>query len=128
MTSVPQPAPSAVFAGTLAAPLADQLESEFAEILRRAAAAVPENVEVPTKYVALQAKPLARATQVFDVPVMLSTIGVRLRSDEPTLRSIREEIPDVPELNRTTMNAWEEVGVLEAGRHDRSASPDLPAS
>ena len=48
LTSIPHPALTTVIAGTVAAPLADQLESEFAEILRRAAAAVPADVEVAT--------------------------------------------------------------------------------
>jgi nicotinamidase-related amidase len=65
-------------------------------------------------YIEHQGKALARATQVFDVPVVLSTIGVQLRGDHPTLPSIREELADVPELDRTTMNAWEDAAVLEA--------------
>jgi nicotinamidase-related amidase len=57
---------------------------------------------------------LARATKVFNVPVVLSTIGVQMRGDHPTLPSIREEIADAPEYDRTTMNAWDDEAVRDA--------------
>ena len=57
---------------------------------------------------------LAKATKTFNVPVVLSTIGVKMRGDHPTLPSIREELADEPEYDRTTMNAWEDDAVREA--------------
>ena len=62
----------------------------------------------------LNARALARATKTFNVPVVLSTIGVEMRGDHPTLPSIRDELPDEPEYDRTTMNAWEDDAVREA--------------
>jgi nicotinamidase-related amidase len=62
----------------------------------------------------LNGRALARATQVFDVPVVLSTIGVQLRGDQPTVPSVRSELADEPEYDRTTMNAWEDEAVREA--------------
>ena len=56
----------------------------------------------------LNARALTRAAKAVKVPIILSTIGVRLRGDQPTLPSIRQEIPDVPEYDRATMNAWED--------------------
>ncbi len=73
LTSVPHPAPTVVFAGTVAAPLADQLESEFAEILRRAAATVPEDVELSTILTATPASQALSeqvASGYFDLLVM----------------------------------------------------------
>ena len=55
-----------------------------------------------------------RATKTFDVPVVLSTIGVQLRGDRPTLPSIRDELATEPEYDRTTMNAWEDDAVRDA--------------
>ena len=62
----------------------------------------------------LNAHALAQATRVFGVPSILSTIGVKLRSDHPTLPSIRDELADQPELDRNTMNAWEDAGIRDA--------------
>lgn len=62
----------------------------------------------------LNGRALARATKTFNVPVVLSTIGVQLRGDHPTLPSIREELADEPEHDRNTMNAWDDEGVREA--------------
>lgn len=64
--------------------------------------------------IALNGQALARATKTFNVPVVLSTIGVQLRGDHPTIDSIRTELADEPEYDRTTMNAWEDDGVREA--------------
>lgn len=62
----------------------------------------------------LNGRALARATKTFDVPVVLSTIGVQLRGNNPTIPSVRSELPDEPEYDRTTMNAWEDEAVREA--------------
>ena len=44
---------------------------------------------------------LARATKVFNVPVILSTIGVRLRGDHPTIPSLRADLADEPSTTAT---------------------------
>jgi nicotinamidase-related amidase len=62
----------------------------------------------------LNGKALARASKAFNVPVILSTIGVKLRGDHPTIDSIRMELADQPEYDRTTMNAWEDTAFKEA--------------
>ena len=62
----------------------------------------------------LNTRALARASRLFEAPTILSTIGVKLRGDYPTLPSIRGELADQPELDRNTMNAWEDGGVREA--------------
>jgi nicotinamidase-related amidase len=62
----------------------------------------------------LNGRALARGTQTFKVPVVLSTIGVQLRGDHPTLPSIRQELADEPEYDRNTMNAWDDETVREA--------------
>jgi nicotinamidase-related amidase len=56
----------------------------------------------------LNARALARASRAFEVPVILSTIGVRLQGSPPTLPSIRGDLADQPEYDRNTMNAWED--------------------
>ena len=62
----------------------------------------------------LNARALARASKVFKVPVILSTVGVKLRGVKGNLPSIRAELADQPELDRNTMNAWEDKAFREA--------------
>jgi len=62
----------------------------------------------------LNGRALARATKVFNVPVILSTIGVKLRGDRATLPSIRSDLAGEPEYDRNTMNAWEDGALREA--------------
>jgi nicotinamidase-related amidase len=62
----------------------------------------------------LNGRALARASKVFKVPVILSTIGVKLRGDHATLPSIRADLADEPEYDRNTMNAWEDPAFREA--------------
>jgi nicotinamidase-related amidase len=60
----------------------------------------------------LNGRALARATRTFKAPVVLSTIGVQLRGDHPTLPSIREELADEPEYDRDTMNRGMTTGCV----------------
>lgn len=62
----------------------------------------------------LNGQALARAGKVFDVPVILSTVGVELRGDPATLPLMRSILADEPEYDRNTMNAWEDTGFREA--------------
>jgi nicotinamidase-related amidase len=50
---------------------------------------------------------LGRTATVFELPVVLSTVYVRhgMSGSNPELR---EALPGVPEIDRTTMNAWED--------------------
>lgn len=68
----------------------------------------------------LNGQALARASRAFKVPTILTTIGVEMQGDEPTLPSIRDELPGAPEIDRTSMNTWEDAkiraAVAETGR------------
>ena len=73
-----------------------------------------------TAMIALNARALAHAASAMEVPLILTTIGQTLRGDPPTLPTIRGEIPDAPELDRDTMNSWEDpafrAAVEKSGR------------
>lgn len=62
---------------------------------------------------------LGRVATTFDVPVVLSTVYVR-HGMQGTNRELRDALPDVPEIDRTTMNAWEDpdfrAAVAKTGR------------
>jgi nicotinamidase-related amidase len=51
---------------------------------------------------------VARLARTFDLPVVLSTVNVA-NGQGHTLPEIKAALPDVSEIDRTTMNAWEDV-------------------
>ncbi len=52
---------------------------------------------------------LIGTAKAFDMPIVLSTVGVKSGANHPTKESIRSAIPkEIEEIDRTTMNAWEE--------------------
>ena len=51
---------------------------------------------------------VARTAQTFDVPVVLSTVNVA-QGQEPTIPALRAVLSDSTEIDRTTLNAWEDV-------------------
>jgi nicotinamidase-related amidase len=62
---------------------------------------------------------LGRVATAFDVPVVLSTVYVK-HGMQGTNRELRDALPGVPEIDRTTMNAWEDpdfhAAVAKTGR------------
>ncbi|MER5210578.1 hydrolase [Streptomyces sp. NPDC002838] len=56
---------------------------------------------------------LAKAAKVFDVPVVLSTVAAESFSG-PLLPQLADVFPDQKIIDRTTMNAWEDVAFVEA--------------
>lgn len=51
---------------------------------------------------------VARAATAFGVPVVLSTVGVELGVNTGTIEALRAELPGVDEVDRTTLNSWED--------------------
>jgi len=51
---------------------------------------------------------LCRLATSYDVPVVLSTVGVDLGVNEGIVPAIRDELPGVEEIDRTGVNAWED--------------------
>ena len=50
---------------------------------------------------------LGHVATAFELPVVLSTVYVR-HGMGPTNKELREALPGVPEIDRTTMNSWED--------------------
>lgn len=57
---------------------------------------------------------LTKAAVAFGIPVVLSTVGVKMGVNAPTIPRLREELPGVPEIDRSSMNAWEDHAFLKA--------------
>jgi nicotinamidase-related amidase len=50
----------------------------------------------------------ARTAKTFQLPVVLSTVNVA-NGQGPTIPELKAELPDSPEIDRTQINAWEDV-------------------
>jgi nicotinamidase-related amidase len=66
------------------------------------------------KLVELNARYLTRAALAFDIPIILSTVAVQMGVNQPTIASLRHEIPDVAEIDRTSQDAWADRAFVEA--------------
>jgi len=62
-----------------------------------------------TEAIDLNVTALARLATLYDVPVVVSTVGVDLGVNEGTKQSILDELPGVSEIDRTGVNAWEDA-------------------
>jgi nicotinamidase-related amidase len=58
------------------------------------------------RVIELKARTLARMAVAFKIPVILSTVGVEMGANGPTIDSLRAVVPDVKDIDRSTMNAW----------------------
>ncbi|WP_278313867.1 hydrolase [Lolliginicoccus levis] len=57
---------------------------------------------------------LCKLATAYDVPVIVSTVGVDLGRNEGTNPTILAELPGVTEIDRTGVNAWEDTEFREA--------------
>ena len=64
--------------------------------------------------VELNARYLTKAALAFDIPIILSTVGVQMGVNQPTIASLRSEVPNVPEIDRTSMDSWADRAFVEA--------------
>ena len=57
---------------------------------------------------------VARIARTFGLPTVLSTVGVAANGASPTVPELKEVLSDSVEIDRTTLNAWEDVGFRSA--------------
>jgi len=57
---------------------------------------------------------VARIAKLYDVPILLSTVNVKTGGSQPTIPELCQVLKGVEELDRTTINAWEDVEFREA--------------
>ncbi len=70
--------------------------------------------EQDRRVVELNARTLATAARAFNIPVVLSTVGVEMRVNKPTIASLKAALPDVKDIDRSSMNAWEDAAFVAA--------------
>jgi nicotinamidase-related amidase len=64
--------------------------------------------ETPADQVELNVRLLAKTAKGFELPIVLSTVGVELGFNGPTLPSIVAELEGIEPIDRTSMNAFED--------------------
>ena len=57
---------------------------------------------------------VARTATTYALPIVLSTVGVIANGREPTIPELRKVLADSREIDRTTINAWEDVEFRQA--------------
>lgn len=62
---------------------------------------------------------VARVATLFELPIVLSTVNVKTGKNAPTIHQLTEVLPGVDALDRTTINAWEDVEFQRAVKATR---------
>jgi nicotinamidase-related amidase len=70
--------------------------------------------ETSRDLVELNVRLLAKIAKALDMPIVLSTVGVKLGFNGPTLPSILDELDGIEPIDRTSMNAFEDQAFREA--------------
>jgi nicotinamidase-related amidase len=70
--------------------------------------------ETSAELAGLNVRLLARTAKAFNMPVVLSTVGVKYRINGPTHASILSDLPGVEPIDRTSMNAFEDRAFSDA--------------
>lgn len=56
----------------------------------------------------LNVKAVAHAASAYQLPVVLTTVGVKMGANSGTIDALREALPTTEEIDRTTLNSWED--------------------
>ena len=64
--------------------------------------------ETNAELIDLNVRLLIKAAKAFNIPIVLSTVGVEMRVNRPTRQSILDELPGIDVIDRSSMNAWED--------------------
>jgi nicotinamidase-related amidase len=57
---------------------------------------------------------LARIARLYRLPVVLATVNVATGRNQPTIHQITDVLGDVPIIDRTSINAWQDKDFVEA--------------
>jgi nicotinamidase-related amidase len=66
------------------------------------------------RIIELNIRTLAKMAVAFKIPVILSTVGVEMGVNGPTVESLRAVLPHVQDIDRSSMNAWGEAKFVAA--------------
>ena len=57
---------------------------------------------------------VARTAKLYGLPIVLSTVNVATGRNQPTIHQIVDVLGDVPAVDRTSINAWEDADFVAA--------------
>src|SRR5215831_14281096 len=66
------------------------------------------------RIIELNVRTLAKMAVAFNIPVILSTVGVEMGANGPTIDSLRAVLPKIKDIDRSTMNAWDDPRFVDA--------------
>src|SRR5947209_13194116 len=69
----------------------------------------------------------ARLAKLYALPIVLSTVNVKTLGNPPTIHQLAEVLAGIEELDRTTINAWEDEEFVTAVKATRPNKPTLAA-
>jgi nicotinamidase-related amidase len=52
---------------------------------------------------------VTRTAKLYGLPIVLSTVNVKTGKNQPTIHQLQDILPGVASIDRTTINAWEDV-------------------
>jgi len=70
--------------------------------------------EQDRRVIELNVRSIAQIATELEIPVVLSTVGVEMGVNGPTTSSLRDTLPNVKEIDRSTMNAWDDKNFVAA--------------
>ncbi len=70
--------------------------------------------ETSAAEIELNVRFLIRVAKAFNIPVILSSVGVEMGVNKPTRASIRSELADHEVIDRSSMDAWEDAAFRAA--------------
>jgi nicotinamidase-related amidase len=70
--------------------------------------------EQDRRVIELNSRTLAKAALAFKIPVILSTVGVEMGVNGPTVTSLQAVLPNVKDIDRSSMNAWDDAKFVTA--------------
>lgn len=77
------------------------------EIIKQIHSSDPKLVELNVSF-------LAKGAKAYEIPVIISTVGVEMGVNKPTIPSIKDQFPEIIEIDRSSMNSWEDENFLNA--------------
>jgi nicotinamidase-related amidase len=70
--------------------------------------------ETTAELASLHVRMLAKVAKALNMPIVLSTVGVKFGINRPTQPSILAELPGLEPIDRSSMNAFEDPAFVEA--------------
>jgi nicotinamidase-related amidase len=59
---------------------------------------------------------VAKTAKAYGLPIVVSTVNVKTGRNKPMIPELREVLPDIEPVDRTTINSWEDTDFLAAVR------------